>query len=63
MQEKSAENMKKAADALAKKTADMKAKRYAEIEKMIQGIMNPPKRQFIKRAPQAPKAAAEKAAK
>lgn len=63
MQEKRAESMKKAADDLAKKTADMKAKRDAEIEKMIQGIMNPPRRQFIKRAPRAPKAAAEKAAK
>lgn len=46
MQEKHAAAMKKNAAALEKKTADMKANRDAEIEKMLQNIINPKKRQF-----------------
>ena len=57
MQEKRAAAMKKSAAELEKKTADMKANRDAEIEKMLQKIMNPPK-QFNKKTakPAAPAA-------
>lgn len=62
MNAKRAEAMKKAAADLEKKTAEMKANRDAEIEKMLERIMNPPKRRAPGKRPAPRKAAPEKAA-
>ena len=58
MNKKRAEAMKKAVAAMEKRNAEMQANRDAEIEKMIQNSINPPKRpakkQPAKKAPAKP---------
>ena len=51
MNKKRAEAMKKAVAAMEKRNAEMQANRDAEIEKMIQAAINPPKRPVKKQAP------------
>ena len=55
MNKKRLDSMKKAVEAMEKRNAEMQANRDAEIEKMIQSAVNPPKRpvkkQFNKKAP------------
>ena len=62
---KRAEALKKAAADIEKKTAEAKANRDSEIEKIIERISNPPKRNFKNRAkrpaPAKPAPAAEAA--
>ena len=61
MNKKRAESMRKFADAIDKKNEEMQKNRDAEIEKIFQRIMNPPKRPARKPAP-APQKTAEKPA-
>ena len=63
MNKKRAESMRKIADAMDKKNAEMQKNRDAEIEKLFQRIMNPPKRPARKTAPGKKAPAAKPATK